>query len=83
MESEVSGLQAARYITITSNRRKMVLDISTILYVVMIGKSVEIHVSGGDIYETRITLSQLEEELGENFIKIHRGCIVWVVQTKS
>ena len=72
-------MQETKYITIISNRRKIVLGISTILYAVMIGKNVEIHVSGSKIYETRMTLSELEEKLGEGFIKVHRGCIVSVM----
>lgn len=44
----------------------------------MIGKNAEIHVSDGNIYETRMTLRDLEENPGEGFIKVHRGCIVSV-----
>lgn len=65
-----------RYITILSNRRKIVLSVSSILYVLMTGKSAEIHVSGGKVYETRMGIGQLEEALGEGFLKIHRGCLV-------
>lgn len=71
-------LQEAKYITIISNRRKIVIGISTILYVQLIGKNAEIHVSGGKIYKTRTTLGVLEEKLGDGFIKAHRGCIVSV-----
>ena len=52
------------------------LNINSILYVIMIGKNAELHVSGGKIYETRMTLSELERQLGDSFIKVHRGCIV-------
>lgn len=69
-------MREVKHITIVSNGRKIVLSISTILYVIMINKTAEIHVSGGKIYETRMTLSELEEELGDGFIKVHRGCIV-------
>lgn len=72
-------MQESKYITIISNRRKVVLGISTILYVLMIGKNAEIHVSGGKVYETRMPLGELEERLGEGFIKVHRGCIVSVM----
>lgn len=65
-----------RYITILSNRRKIVLSVSSILYVLMTGKSAEIHASGGKVYETRMGIGQLEEALGEGFLKIHRGCLV-------
>ncbi|MGN1432383.1 MAG: hypothetical protein ACI4XI_01660 [Ruminococcus sp.] len=54
-------MQEEKYITIVSNGRKIVLSISTILYVLTLKKTAEIHVSGGKIYETRMTLSQLEE----------------------
>lgn len=75
-QMEVPGLQDAKNITIISNRRKIVLSISTILYILMAGKKAEIHVSGGRVYDVRMTLSELEKKLGEGFIKVHRGCIV-------
>ena len=49
-ENGVSDLQEAKYITVVSNRRKMVLRTGAILYVLVIGKNAEIHVSGGKIY---------------------------------
>lgn len=64
------------YISIISNRKKIVLGISTILYIVTKGKKAEIHVSGGKIYETRMTLCELEDHLGDGFIRVHSGCIV-------
>lgn len=69
-------MQETKYITIISKRKKIVLSISTILYVLMIGKNAEIHVSGGKIYETKMTLAELCEKLGDSFIKVNRGCIV-------
>lgn len=69
-------MQEAKHITIISNGRKIVLNISTILYVLMINKIAEIHISGGKIYQTRMTLSVLEKKLGDGFIKVHRGCLV-------
>ena len=69
-------MQEAKHITIISNGRKIVISISTILYILMVNKTAEIHVSGDKIYETRMTLSQLEEKLGDGFIKVNRGCIV-------
>lgn len=69
-------MQETKYITVMSNGRKTVLGIRTILYVLMINKIAEIHVSGGKIYQTRMTLSELEEKLGNGFIKVHRGCLV-------
>lgn len=69
-------MQEAKHITIITNGRKIVLSISTILYVLMVNKTAEIHVSGGKIYQTRMTLSELEKKLGDGFIKAHRGCVV-------
>ena len=69
-------MQEAKYITVISNGKKAVLAISTILYVLMVNKTAEIHVLGGKIYQTRMTLSELEKKLGDGFIKAHRGCIV-------
>ncbi len=72
-------MQETNHITIISNRRKVVLGISTILYVLMVGKNAEIHVSGGKIYTTRMNLGELEEKLGDGFIKVHRGCLVSIM----
>lgn len=69
----------SRSITILSNRKRIVLNSSTVLYVLMIEKVAEIHVSGGAVYDTRMTLRELEEKLGPGFIKLHRGCIVSVM----
>lgn len=69
-------MQSLKSITILSNGRKIVLGISSILYILKVGNLVEIHVSGGKVYETRMTLGELEGKLGEGFIKAHRGCIV-------
>ncbi|MGN1458058.1 MAG: LytTR family transcriptional regulator DNA-binding domain-containing protein [Acutalibacteraceae bacterium] len=69
-------MQESKYITIISKGKKVVLNISTILYVLMTNKIAEIHISGGEIYETRMTIGELEEKLGDIFIKVNRGCIV-------
>lgn len=69
-------MQKAKYITIISNKKKVVLNVSTILYVLMMGNNADIHVSRGTIYKTRMTFREIEEKLGDGFIKIHRGGIV-------
>ena len=69
-------MQKAKYITIISNKKKVVLNVSTILYVLMMGNNADIHVSGGTVYKTRMTFREIEEKLGDGFIKIHRGGIV-------
>ena len=74
--SEVFYLQKAKCITIISNNKKVVLNVNTILYVLMMRNTADIHVSGGTVYKTRMTFREIEEKLGDGFIKIHRGGIV-------
>ena len=71
-------MQKEKYITFISNKRKTVISIGTILYATMEGNKAKIHICGGEVYETRMTLGKLEEKLGENFIKVSRGCLVSV-----
>lgn len=69
-------MQETKHITIISNRKSIVLSISSILYIIVTGKKSNIHVLGNKIYDTNISLLQLEKELGDGFIKVHRGCLV-------
>ena len=65
-------------INITSDRKNVTLYSDVILYIIMHGKIAEIHIVGGSVYETRVALKDLEGLLKEEFVKIHRGCIVSV-----
>ena len=76
---EVFRLQDERYITVTSNRKKIQIGISTILYVIMKRNDAEIHVAGNKIFTVRMTLKKLKEELGDGFLKVHRSCLVSVI----
>ena len=78
-EAEAGALQQAASIRIMSGRRTVVLNISAILYVRTSGHNSEIHVSGGQVYVTRQSLTALERQLGADFIRIDRGCIVAVM----
>ena len=71
-------MREAENITIISNRKRIVLCVSTILYVLMLDRKAEIHVTGGRVYQTKMPLSELEAQLGEGFLKVHRGCLVSV-----
>lgn len=75
----LTSFNKTEYITITSNRQRVVIAVDSILYVVMRGKSAEIHMSDGKIYDTRMTFASLEEKLGDGFIKAYRGCTVSVM----
>lgn len=68
----MTNFNKSEYITIISKRQKVVISVSSILYIIMEGKSAEIHLSDGKIYSTRMTFAALEEMLGDGFIKAHR-----------
>lgn len=69
----------SNHIVIMANRRPVSLDVRTILYVFMNENVAEIHVAGDQVYRTRMTLENLERELGEGFMKVHRSCLVAVM----
>ena len=69
----------SNHITIRSDNRDVVLNISTILYVLMKKNYAEIHTFSGRRYMTRATLNELEQALGDSFLKVSRGCLVSVM----
>ena len=73
---EVFDLDDSKYIKIISNRKQVILNVASILYVQMSGKNSEIHTVKNEIYKTRMAISQLISLLGDNFIEVYRGCIV-------
>lgn len=66
-------------LTIVYEKKLLNIPISSILYVIMEGNNAIIHVSEEQVYHTRMTLSEIEPILGENFIKVKRGCLVSVM----
>ena len=60
-----------RYITIVSARKTIALRVSTILYVLMNGKYANIHVLGDQVYRTTMTLGEIEEKIGDGFLRLH------------
>lgn len=72
-------MQGEKYITIVANKKEIVLDVRMILYIIMKRNNAEIHVSGDKVYTARITLSELEEKLGDGFIMVHRSILVSVL----
>lgn len=65
-----------KFIRVISNGTEIVLSNSEIIYIMKTGNNVEIHALNGRQYITRMTIAELEERLGAEFIKVHRGCIV-------
>lgn len=69
-------MHGTKHITIISSRKKIVLGVSSILYIFVVGKNTQIHILGEKVYETKMSLNCLEKELGDGFIRVHRGCLV-------
>lgn len=63
-------------ISFISERRQYTLALDEILYVSMKKQDAFIHVADGRILKTRMTLAEVEETLGDDFIKLNRGCLV-------
>ena len=72
-------MQDGGTITIVSNKKEIELNIGQILYIQMKGNLALIHISNDRVYQTRITLTELEKALGDGFIKVKRGCLVSVI----
>lgn len=76
-------LQETKYITIFSKKRKITLEVSTIIYIHMRRKFSDVYVNGGMVYETRTTYKEFKEKLGEGFIEVRRGTLVSVMAIHS
>ena len=63
-------------ITFISDRQTYTLPVTSILYVMMKKQDAYVHVSDGSVLKTRMTFAEFQKELGEDFIRIHRGCLV-------
>lgn len=68
------GVLAIKY-----DKKVVNLPISSILYVTMDGNNAFIHVTHDIVYQTRMTLSEIEKVLGDDFLKVKRGCLVSVL----
>ena len=62
-----------------SDNRDIMLNISTVLYVLMKKNDAGIHTFSGRHYKTRAALNELEQALGDSFIKVSCGCLVSVM----
>ena len=71
-------MQESNKFTIMSKRKKVLIDVNSIVYILMKRKNAEIHVSGGKVYVTRASLFQLSKELDDSFLEVRRGCTVSV-----
>ena len=77
-EADVRGFSDGTYLSITVKRKRLMLNVDTILYADVEKNIAQIHLVDGTVHRTRIPLSVLEKGLGDGFLKIHRGCLVSV-----
>ena len=75
----VTIVQDGKKFTVIAKRKKVEIEVSSILYVLMNRRIAEIHVSGGDVYETRTTFAELLPQLDERFLIVCRGCVISVM----
>lgn len=66
-------------LTIFADKKIINIPFSSILYVIMEGNNAFVHVQHNQVYQTRMTLAEIENILGEDFIKVKRGCLVSVI----
>ena len=66
-------------ITIHSDHRDIMLTKSTILYITMKKNYADVFTFSGKRYKTRMPLSDFEQILGDDFLKVSRGCLVSVM----
>lgn len=63
-------------ISFISKRKHYVIPTNEILYVYMKKQDAFVHLADGKVLKTRMTFAEFEEALGDDFIRIHRGCLV-------
>ncbi len=71
-------LQKTNFLTITCDRKKLSIDIRTILYIQMHENMADAQY-GGKVYKSLISLERLESTLGDSFLKVHRSRLVSVM----
>ena len=63
-------------IVIITDRASVDLNTRSILYIDLKGRKTVVHLTGGRTCETYTPIERLEQELGDGFLRISRGCIV-------
>ncbi len=66
-------------LSIIVDKNQIDIPLSSILYIIMEGNNAFVHVQPAHVYQTRMTLAEIEPHVGEYFIKIKRGCLVSVI----
>lgn len=68
-----------KYIIVYFGKKKNVVQVKNVLYVLMDGNNAVLHTIDGKEFKVRKTFSEIKDELGEGFITIHRGGLVSVM----
>ena len=63
-------------ITFISDRKTYTIPVMSILYVMMKKQDAYVHIWDGSILKTRMTFAEFSEALGDDFIRLNRGCLV-------
>ena len=63
-------------ISFIAGRKRYTIPTDDILYILMKKQDAYVHLSNGNILKTRMTFAEFQEELGDDFIRIHRGGLV-------
>ena len=71
-------MQQTKTINLMTGRTHTDVEVDTIHYIQMKRNYAEIHKDWGEVIRARVTMAELEEELGDDFIKVHRSCLVSV-----
>lgn len=66
------------FLNISIDKKSINIPFVSILYVQMEGNNAFIHTQN-QIYQTRMTLTEIEPILGDDFLKVKRGCLVSVI----
>lgn len=74
-EAKKRKAQGQERLFIRTRKRNITLDRKDILYVENRGRKVEIH-TPGEVIEVYAVMKELEEQLGRNFYRCHRGYLV-------
>lgn len=82
-EADVRGFPDGAYLSIVVNRKRLMVNVNTILYADAQRNDAQIHLLDGTVYRTRITLSALEKGLGDGFLKVSRHRLVSVMAIHS
>ena len=63
-------------ISFIAERKHYNIPVDEILYVLMKKQDAYVHLADGSVLKTRKTFAEFQDELGDNFIRIHRGGLV-------